>query len=67
MNQYHKIMEKFWLVVAILSLIFAVYKLGQTQNVADSAIYFLFPVIATVLFYMRYYVRKKYEGDSHDQ
>ena len=67
MNAYHKIMEKFWLVMALLSLLFAVFKLGQSQDFAASSIYFLFPMIAAVLFYLRYYVRKKSERESNEQ
>jgi hypothetical protein len=66
MNQYHKIMEKFWLLMAIVSFVYAVYKSGQAGNFADTAIYFLFPLIAAVLFYLRYYVRKKAENESRE-
>lgn len=67
MNQYHKIMEKFWLLMAIISFIYAVYKSGQTGNFADTAILFLFPLIAAILFYLRYYVRKKAERESGEE
>jgi hypothetical protein len=65
MENYHKIMEKFWLVMAILTFIFAVYKTGEI-GISQSAIYFLFPFIGMTLFFMRYYVRKK-AGARKDQ
>ena len=63
MNQYHKIMERFWLFVAIASFIFAVYKTGEI-GIGESMMYYLFPFIAGILFYMRYFVRKRFEKRS---
>lgn len=60
MNKYHLIMEKFWLVIAGVSFVFAVYKAGQI-GISAASMFFLFPVIAAVLFGMRYFVRKKFE------
>lgn len=60
MNRYHKIMEKFWLLIAILSLAYAAYKAGQ-NGVENTLMLFLLPVIAGLLFGMRYFVRKKFE------
>jgi membrane protease YdiL (CAAX protease family) len=65
MNAYHKTMEKFWLGVAILSLVFAVYKMGQL-GLSESLTYFLFPAIAGSLFYARYFIRKRAERESNN-
>lgn len=68
MNQYHKIMERFWLIVAIVSFVYAVYMMGKIQDIGESVIYLLFPLVAGLLFYMRYYTRKRYERErGNDQ
>ncbi|GAB5538460.1 MAG: hypothetical protein Salg2KO_05630 [Salibacteraceae bacterium] len=69
MNQYHKIMEKFWLAVAIVSLVFAVYKFGQVgyARLGEVAIYFLFPFLAGFLFYARYFIRKRAERENKNE
>jgi hypothetical protein len=66
MNQYHKIMEKFWLLMAIVSFVYAVYMFGK-RGLEDSMIYFLFPLVAAGLYYMRYFMRKKFEQRSGDE
>ena len=60
MNQYHNIMEKFWLLIAVVSLAYAMYSAGQT-SFEESSTFFLFPVIASVLFGLRYFMRKRFE------
>jgi membrane protease YdiL (CAAX protease family) len=60
MNQYHKIMEVFWLLIAVVSLAYAMYMAGQS-SFEESSMYFLFPVVAGILFSLRYFMRKRFE------
>lgn len=60
MNNYHRIMEKFWLVVAILTFVFGVYKVGQV-GLRNALMYLAFPALAAGMFYARYYARKRFE------
>lgn len=63
MNQYHKFMEKFWLVTAIISFLYAVYMIGK-YGIAERGILLIMPVIAAALFYLRYFTRKRFERDN---
>lgn len=58
MERYNKFMEKFWLVAAIVSFIYAVYKIGQS-GLADAAVFLIVPMGAGALFSMRYFARKR--------
>ncbi len=60
MNQYHKIMEVFWLLIAVVSTVYAAYMAGKS-SFEESFIYFLFPVVAGILFGLRYFMRKRFE------
>ncbi|MEZ4721567.1 MAG: hypothetical protein R2813_06775 [Flavobacteriales bacterium] len=59
-------MEKFWLVIAILSFVYAVYMIGK-QGLSESIIYLIFPLVAGALFYMRYFMRKRFEKGQDDE
>jgi len=63
MKKYNLIMEKFWLVAAILSFIYAVYMVGKA-GLIDAGIYLVMPAIAATLFYLRYYTRKRIEKEE---
>lgn len=60
MNQYHKISEKVWLGIAILTFVFAVYKVGEV-GVSDALVYLVMAGAATTMYTLRYYSRKRME------
>lgn len=66
MNQYHNIMEKFWLIIAIVSFVYAVFKIGR-DGLENSLILLVFPIVAAALFYMRYFMRKRFEKGQDDE
>lgn len=51
-------MEKFWLVIAIVSFVYGVYMIGKF-GIAEAGLYLLMPFIAGALYYLRYYARKR--------
>lgn len=63
MLKYNIIMERFWLIVAIGTFIFAVYQLGKF-GLASSGISFIMALVAASLFYLRYYMRKRHEREQ---
>ncbi|MEX2597444.1 MAG: hypothetical protein WEC59_10995 [Salibacteraceae bacterium] len=63
MKKYHLIMEKFWLIAAILSFVYAVYMIGKF-GLIESGIYLVMPFIAVALYYLRYYTRKRIEKEE---
>lgn len=66
MKTYHLIMEKFWLVAAILSFIYAVYTIGQS-GLAQAGLNLVMPLIAGALYYLRRYTRKRFEKNEGNQ
>ena len=66
MKKYHLIMEKFWLAVAVLTFIFAVYKIGQ-NGIMQEGINLIMPLIAAALYYLRYYTRKRIEQHQNNK
>lgn len=60
MNKYHKVMEYFWLVIGIITSIFAynTYNSGQQE---DMGFIMFMPIIAFVLFGLRRFHRLKLE------
>lgn len=64
MNKYHKVMEYFWLVVGILTSIFAI-NAYQTGTNKDLGFIMFMPIIAFALFAMRRFHRLKME--KHQQ
>ena len=60
MNKYHKLMEKFWLIIAIASALYAVYSLGK-YGMEKTGVLLYLPFIALLLFVMRYFTRKRLE------
>lgn len=60
MSNYHKIMEKFWLFVAIATGMFAFYSIGDVGLEKTGVIAYL-PIIALVLYLLRYFSRKRLE------
>lgn len=66
MKKYHLIMEKFWLIAAILSFVYAVYTIGA-YGLAQAGINLVMPVIAAALYYLRYWTRKRLERDEENR
>ncbi|MBT3647537.1 MAG: hypothetical protein HN542_04775 [Flavobacteriales bacterium] len=60
MNKYHKISEKVWLVIAVLTFVFAVYKIGQV-GISDALVYLVMAGAAATMYTLRYYSRKRLE------
>jgi Flp pilus assembly protein TadB len=60
MNNYHKLMEKFWLIVALASALYAFYSWGKF-GIERTGIMLVLPVIALILFALRYFTRKRLE------
>lgn len=58
-------MERFWLVIAILTAFYAVYMVGK-NGLGESLMYLVFPIIAGALFYLRYYARKRFGRDNSE-
>ena len=67
MNPYHNIMEKFWLVTAIATFLYAVYTIGKSGFDSHAVTSLLLAAAAASLFYSRYYLRKKYENRPKDE
>lgn len=60
MNKYNKFMEYFWLVMAILTALYAAYTLGKTGS-EDALLLITMPFIAGALFAVRRFTRKRIE------
>lgn len=60
MSTYHKIMEIFWLAVAIVSGMYAFYSLGKI-GLEKTGVIIALPFVALILFIMRYFTRKRLE------
>lgn len=60
MNKYHRVMEIFWLVVAIVTAIFAGYQLSQGRT-EDMTLMLVMPFVAGALFAIRRFHRKRME------
>ena len=58
MGTYSKVMIRVWAVIAVATLFFAAYKIGQT-SLEESAIYLAFPFGSGVMAYLRYYTHKR--------
>jgi len=56
-------MEKFWLVIAIVSFVYGVYMIGKF-GLVDAGLYLLMPLIAATLFYLRLYARRRMEKEN---
>lgn len=63
MQKYHIFMERFWLFVALGTLLFAVYQFGK-YGFEQSSISFVMAAVAAGLFYLRYYMRKRAEREG---
>jgi hypothetical protein len=62
-SKYNKIMEWFWLVVAIATAVYAGYKWNQDPSIlSENTFLFFMPFIAAGLWAMRRYVRRKQEA-----
>lgn len=68
MHTYHKIAEKFWLVAAILSLLYAGYRFGgaseREEPLTENLVFLLLPLVAGFLFALRRNFRKRLERDQ---
>ena len=60
MKKYNVIMERFWMLMAVVSFIYAVYMIGA-KGIIEAGIYLIFPFVAGMLSYMRYFTRKRIE------
>jgi hypothetical protein len=63
MSKYNLFMEKFWLVVAVLTFIFGVYQMGKF-GLSEAGISFIMALVAAGLFYLRYYARRRFERNQ---
>jgi hypothetical protein len=63
MQKYNLFMEKFWMVIAIVSFVYGVYMVGKF-GLADAGLYLLMPLIAGTLYYLRSYARKRAEREN---
>jgi hypothetical protein len=63
MRRYNQIMEKFWLVIAIVSFIYGVYMVGKI-GLAQGGMYLIMSFVAVALFYLRYYANKRYKKED---
>lgn len=61
MHRYNRIMEFFWLVTAVVTLVLGVYII-QKKGWAENWLFITFPFIAAAMYSMRRYLRKKEEG-----
>lgn len=58
MLRLSKIMELFWLLLGVLTLIAVLY-LGATQGFQEFKIWFLFPAVAFAMYFFRRFMRRK--------
>jgi len=65
LNKFTLFMEKLWLVIAILTSIYAIYMIfsGETLNSME----YVLPIVAFVLFYTRRTIRRKLESAASNQ
>ncbi|MDB9708306.1 hypothetical protein OAB13_00255 [Salibacteraceae bacterium] len=63
MKKYNIFMEKFWMIIAIVSFVYGVYSVGKF-GLLEAGLYLLMPLIAGTLFYLRYYTRKRMEKEN---
>lgn len=68
MNQLkvYKYLEKFWLIVSIISVSWAVY-IGVSDSWIISKMYFLLSAISVSLFFSRMFLRKRLERSIKEQ
>ncbi len=66
MKKYNKIMEIFWLIIAIATAIFAGYLL-KTGRTEESLAPFFLPFVAGGLYALRRWHRKKLEAHEKEQ
>lgn len=68
MNQLkvYKILEKFWLVVSIISVVWAIY-IGISDSWVISKMYFLLSAISISLFFSRMFLRRRLEKNIKAQ
>lgn len=66
MKKYHLIMEKFWLIAAALSFIYAVYTIGNL-GFDRAGINLIMPIIAAALYYLRRFTRKRLEKHEENR
>lgn len=62
MKRHNRIMEIFWLVVAVVTFFFSVYRVTKV-GFGEGYVFLFMPVVAGVLFGMRRRIRKKMEED----
>ena len=62
MKRHNRIMEIFWLVVAVVTFFFSVYRVTKV-GFREGYVFLLMPAVAGVLYGMRRRIRKKMEED----
>ncbi len=62
MKKYNRIMEIFWLVVAVITFFFSVYRLTKV-GLSEGYMFLFMPVIAGILFGLRRRMRKKMDDN----
>ncbi len=63
MRKYNLFMEKFWMVIAIVSFVYGVYMIRKF-GLADAGLYLIMPLIAGALYYLRSYARRRAEREN---
>jgi hypothetical protein len=66
MNKYNKIMEYFWLVIAIATALYAAYTLGKSGS-ENTILLVTMPFIAGSLFGIRRFTRKRLEKQNEQE
>lgn len=66
MNSYHLFMERFWLLISIISFVYGVYMIGKF-GLAEAGIYLVMPAVAGALFYLRFYTRKRMKNERENE
>lgn len=61
MQRYNRIMEIFWLVTAVVTLILGVYIIHK-KGFADNWLFIFFPFLAAAMYAMRRHLRRKESG-----
>lgn len=61
MNKYNRIMEFFWLVTAVLTLLLGAYIINQKGFGDNNWVFLFFPLLASAMYAMRRHLRKKEE------
>lgn len=64
-GKFHRFMEGFWLLVALVTLVMAVRSI-LIDGFGEGGIYLIFPGLAGAAYALRYGMRKRMEKDDKD-